>query len=93
MARFVNVGGLKVKLPKGKAGLGTKERTALSKLMSNPPRRGLRRTANCPVIFFKKGALAVQRCEGSKLRAHNRRQCRAKSAGRGKTRGMFVPCK
>lgn len=91
MARIVHVGGLKVKLPKGKAGLGTRERTALSRLMSNPPKRGLRRSADCTVIFFKHGGVAVQRCEGSHLKAHNRRQCRSK--GGRKPRGTFVPCR
>jgi hypothetical protein len=87
MARFVSVNGLKVKLPKGASGLGSKQKAALGRLMSNPPKGGLRRTGTCPVIFFKKGALAVQRCEGRRLRAHNKRQCRNK-----KTK-LFTRCK
>ena len=93
MAQFQVVNGLHIKVPKGKRGLGPTEQRAVNMLMSNPPRRGLRKGRNCPVILFNHGRTAVQRCEGSKLRAHNRRQCKAKTT-RGKvTRGMFVPCK
>lgn len=86
MARVVSYNGLKVKLRKGTSGLGAKEKAAVGRLLSNPPRAGLKRSADCTVILFKKGALAVQRCEGRKLRAHNRRQCRNRKK-------LFVRCK
>jgi len=51
--------------------------------------------AGCVIVFFrgKRGKLvAVQRCEGRKLKAHNRRQCRGAKkkfvkCGRGRRRG------
>lgn len=86
MARIVSYNGIRVKTRKGSSGLGPKEKAAVGRLLSNPPRGGLKKSSDCVVVLFKSGGVAVQRCEGRKLRAHNRRQCR----GRKK---QFVRCK
>lgn len=86
MARIVSYNGVRVKTRKGSSGLGAKEKAAVGRLMSNPPKGGLRKSPNCTVILFKGGSVAVQRCEGRKLRAHNRRQCRNRKK-------LFVKCR
>ena len=56
--------------------------------------KGARRITGCKRITFhtKRGKpVHVVRCEGKKLRAHNKKQCRR--GGRGPKAHLFVKCK
>ena len=77
-AKLVKVSGYNVRLPKGVRSLSPVQRTKISRLASDlASRRKRLATGEGCVIFFPRGAdAAVQRCEGRKLRATNRRQCR-----------------
>lgn len=90
MAKTGRVGNMKVRFPKGSGGMTPKARVALSKLMSG---KKLRSDKACTIIFVKGGTKAFQRCEGRKLRAHNRKQCRKGGAGNKFKRMQFTKCK
>lgn len=79
-----------VRLPKGDRTLTSRHVAALDNMSQRVS------TSNkCVVAFFRgKGGklVAAQRCEGRKLKAHNRRQCRAKAPRGSKRYKRFVKC-
>jgi hypothetical protein len=74
---------IRVRLPKGARNLDAR----LARTIESTGQR-LSTSKGCTVVFFKKGGklVAAQRCEGRKLKAHNRRQCRGKKK-------RFVRCR
>lgn len=81
--------GLNVRTPKGTRSLSAQAKNKIHMLESE--KRGRLASSDKCVIFFPAGAGAVQRCEGRKLRAHNRKQCR--KGGKGPQRKLFVVCR
>ena len=92
MARkFHVVNNVPVVIPKGYTDLTARHQEALSILFSQ--KKVERRGKTCPIVFFhdKRGnPIAVQRCAGRTLRAHNRIQCR--KGGKGTDKMKFVKC-
>lgn len=89
--RFHVVNNVPVVIPKGHSSLDSRHMDALSLLFSE--KKVERKGKSCPIVFFHaRGGkpVAVQRCKGRKLRAHNRKQCR--KGGKGKDRKKFVKC-
>jgi hypothetical protein len=72
-----------VRLPKGDRTLSPRHVTALDNMDQR-----VSTSKGCVVAFFRgKGGklVAAQRCEGRKLKAHNRKQCRGKKR-------QFIQC-
>ena len=89
--RVAYVRGMKVRLPKGASDIDTRHHQALSALLSEGKAR---KDAKCTIAFFHaRGGrpLAGQRCEGRKLKATNRRQCRR--GGKGPKKHLFTKCR
>lgn len=82
MANTVAYGSYHFRVSK-KKGRPSKEKMAKALSILKSSGANLRTGAACPIIFF--GSTPVQRCEGRKLRAHNKRQCRNKKK-------LFVKC-
>lgn len=78
MANTSTVGGFKFR---GKVN-AAKAHRALSIIKSNGGK--LRKDAKCVIVHFGANN-PVQRCEGRRLKAHNKRQCRNKKK-------LFVKC-
>lgn len=77
-----------VRLPKGRRSLDSGLVRAIDEMKA---RQRVSNSNKCTIIFFKKGRVAAQRCEGRRLKAHNARQCRSKAKGR--THKRFVKCR
>lgn len=82
-----------VRLPKGVKSISTPAvRNALEDMAA---RQRLSTGTGCVVAMFKKkggGYVAAQRCANRTLKAHNKKQCRAKAAKGTKRYKRFVKC-
>ena len=100
-AKIINVGGYGVRAPCTRRGpkKGRKRGTCLarktsfssaeqSRILSNINK--LSKSKKCVIVKMKN--TWVQRCEGRKLEAHNKKQCRVKKGTRTKPRGQFKKC-
>lgn len=82
-----------VRLPKGMRNPSPAVRNALDELKT---RQRLTNREGCVVALFSKGRggyVAAQRCDNRELKAHNKRQCRAKAPKGSKNYKRFVRCK
>ena len=96
-SKIVKFQGMKVRLPKRATKL-----SAPAKLKIQSMDQKLSKSAKCVITFFdanikngrrtgKPKLVPVQRCEGRRLKAHNKRQCR--KGGKSKaTRYLFAKC-
>ena len=103
-AKLVKVGGYNVRPPctrRGKKKPGNKRgpcvarktsfsATEKSRILSNVANKKLSKSSSCVIVKMKN--TWVQRCDGRKLKAHNRKQCRVKKGTKRKPRGQFKKC-